>query len=1140
MSINNLDYTSYNYLTNLASVNANEVNTDVLTKSDPDISDLQFDTLFGIRTDETIQQQIDGIIAGLESVGYWGSFWSNVTQTNAGATSRNLMTVNNSDISNNGVVIGATSSQIKVLHDGVYNIQFSAQLDKTDSGRDEVDIWFRHNGMNVPDSNSVYNLDGNDAKTIAALNYMISLKANDYIEIAWSSADTAMRLFYQTANVDPVRPSVPSVIITLQQVANAMVGPTGETGGTGATGPTGASGTNGTNGDTGPTGPAGGPAGPTGPTGPSGGPTGPTGPTGQTGPTGDAGDGPVAYSALALASTTAATLSGYIVSNNASQTAQNVIISDHTASLLSQEGRIVALEVVTEDQSWGTFTGTTFSRRVQITNIGVAPGGVAVYLGASEASTFLYGLSASAPLTSSTGTSQVAALLVGNNAEVVNDLTITSGILYIQRNYAPETKKLVFYDDNSPGNSFDYLGFWTDEDIGSGALFLNCEIDGNADSAWNWYRGNGLGTNRSLVKKLNHLQESTYAQVSSFVKGGGTQEIALLRDTGNNRVQINMLGKTVAGNDFDGQIVQDQGNGIDDNTGTMTIRSGGVNIEALSSGINIQSLSATSIQAGTNLTLTSNNETTINSEDVTIETTVGAGTDLTLTNPTANAFLINCPNASLTTSSTGTMTHTATAHTTTAITGDINMTATLGNINLLSTAATITLTAGTEAYITCATLDLNASTAATLDAPTITTTSSGTTQINSATLDLNASTAATLDAPTITTTSSGTTQINSAVLDINCSGAITADSSQTITLTSTNAVGNGTIRLNAGPGSDVTINGCNQFLITTETTTQPAIQHTSVNTSSDDMRLFNNSRGTGYLMRLAETGTATGGLTLNGVNNGINTIKSNGAASTLSLESANNILIDSVGSTTIDCDAGFDVNSAGTITFDAISNINITSSAQVTIDSGAGQDITITSGNDLYLNAVTDINITSGTSSDILLNSLRNVEIMATGDVYISNTTNIVIDDVDLRIQQTNYTQPMADNTQLGYTNTSTLTANALATTITQERQWSLPSKGVWLIHATITLAGTSAANINYFEAVISLTTASDTEAAAGLSYLQEQDETSGVTGNRLKVSLSGVVSVTATTTMYLNARAQPASGSAPTIAASISWTRIG
>jgi hypothetical protein len=50
----------------------------------------------------------------------------------------------------------------------------------------------------------------------------------------------------------------------------------------------------------------------------------------------------------------------------------------------------------------------------------------------------------------------------------------------------------------------------------------------------------------------------------------------------------------------------------------------------------------------------------------------------------------------------------------------------------------------------------------------------------------------------------------------------------------------------------------------------------------------------------------------------------------------------------------------------------------------------------------------------------------------------------------------------------------------------------------------------------------------------------SGVTGKRLTISLSGVVSVTAATTLYLNARGQAASGGAPTIAAAISWTRIG
>ena len=82
MSINNLDYTSYNFLSNLASVNANEVNTDILTKSDPDITDTQFDQLFGINTNQTIQQQIDAINAALAASGYYGLFGSSNNPTN--------------------------------------------------------------------------------------------------------------------------------------------------------------------------------------------------------------------------------------------------------------------------------------------------------------------------------------------------------------------------------------------------------------------------------------------------------------------------------------------------------------------------------------------------------------------------------------------------------------------------------------------------------------------------------------------------------------------------------------------------------------------------------------------------------------------------------------------------------------------------------------------------------------------------------------------------------------------------------------------------------------------------------------------------------------------------------------------------
>jgi hypothetical protein len=666
MSINNLDYTSYNYLTNLASINANEVNTDVLTKSDPDISDLQFDMLEGINTNQTIQQQIDGIVAGLETVGYWGAFWSNVDQTNAGATSVNLMTVNNSDPSNNGVQIGATSSQIKVLNAGTYNFQFSAQFDKNDGGKDNVEVWFLKNGVNIADSNSLFSLEGNNDKLIAALNFMVTLSANDYIQLAWHSADIHLFLHHDVAGTSPTRPATPSVIITVQQVTNILSGPTGATGPTGPTGPT----------AIGPTGPAGGPTGPTGPTGPSGGPTGATGPTGPAGP---GGDGPVAYAALALATTTAATLGGYIVSNNAVQVTQNAAIATNTADIATDEARITILEVKTTDQSWGSLTGTTFSGRL---NIGSTAAGVVLY--PSATCSFGSGISASAAITSSAGTSQFSSLLVNTVAEITNDLTITNGELYVTRNALTSSKKIVLYD-NTTGNDYDYLGFWTDSGTAS-KKFLNAEIDGVAGSAFQWYYGNGAGSARILAKSLTSAEETGYAPSVKFLKTSGfSQEINLLKDAPNNIVKINMLGDTAGLNAFDGQIIQAEGNGVDDNRGTMTIQSGGLALNALSAGIQATATTSTLIQSGTTTTLTSTGETEINSAALDMNATGAVTIDTATTLTTTSTGTTQINSAELYINATGAITMDTTSTLSTTSTGTMYFTSTSADIELVGT-----------------------------------------------------------------------------------------------------------------------------------------------------------------------------------------------------------------------------------------------------------------------------------------------------------------------------------------------------------------------------------------------------------------------------------------------------------------------
>ena len=146
-----------------------------------------------------------------------GSFYSTADQANAGATATNKMTYNVTDISN-GVSI-VSNSRITIANAGVYNIAFSAQLEKTDAGDDAVQIWLQKGGVNVANSATEVTIVGNNGKFVAAWNFFVQAAAGDYYELCWHSTDTAVSLQAQAAMSNPSRPAIPSVILTVNQVA---------------------------------------------------------------------------------------------------------------------------------------------------------------------------------------------------------------------------------------------------------------------------------------------------------------------------------------------------------------------------------------------------------------------------------------------------------------------------------------------------------------------------------------------------------------------------------------------------------------------------------------------------------------------------------------------------------------------------------------------------------------------------------------------------------------------------------------------------------------------------------------------------------------------------------------------------------
>jgi hypothetical protein len=227
-------------------------------------------------------------------LGYWGSFWDTTTQTAAATGTAYAVTLNNADAANNGVSV-VSSSRVTFAYAGVYSLTFSIQFTNRSTQNGSTQIWLKKNGTNLADTNSHYDVPDKQgaaySSEILTVNYVLTLAANDYVEVFWQTANTSVSI--ETIAASGNYPLTPSVIFTAAQVMYTQLGPTGAVGPTGPQGiqgiqgPTGSTGAQGVAGPTGPQGVQGvaGPTGPTGATGAASTVAGPTGPTGTQGPT---------------------------------------------------------------------------------------------------------------------------------------------------------------------------------------------------------------------------------------------------------------------------------------------------------------------------------------------------------------------------------------------------------------------------------------------------------------------------------------------------------------------------------------------------------------------------------------------------------------------------------------------------------------------------------------------------------------------------------------------------------------------------------------------------------------------------------------------------------------------------------------
>ena len=150
-----------------------------------------------------------------------GSFLSKVTQTCTSGSIKAMefeiaaYTAIGVDVVNDTF---GKATLIQVSKDRVYNIAFSAQLNRTSGGSSkQITIWLRKNGSNIADTATHLSVQANAGKLVAAWNFFVNIAIGDDVQIMWSQNDN-IDILAEVADVVLPHPAVPSVILTINEI----------------------------------------------------------------------------------------------------------------------------------------------------------------------------------------------------------------------------------------------------------------------------------------------------------------------------------------------------------------------------------------------------------------------------------------------------------------------------------------------------------------------------------------------------------------------------------------------------------------------------------------------------------------------------------------------------------------------------------------------------------------------------------------------------------------------------------------------------------------------------------------------------------------------------------------------------------
>ena len=144
------------------------------------------------------------------------AFYSTIAHTAGSTNTPTAITWANTALANDKITIAASPNTSRIIfgHAGTYKVDFTAEIQSSNSSDKTIYIWPRINGTDVPFSTIVYTIKSSGDSKVVSRSGAFTVAENDYLEAMFAVTDTGLSIEGTAATAFSPAAQSASTIIT--------------------------------------------------------------------------------------------------------------------------------------------------------------------------------------------------------------------------------------------------------------------------------------------------------------------------------------------------------------------------------------------------------------------------------------------------------------------------------------------------------------------------------------------------------------------------------------------------------------------------------------------------------------------------------------------------------------------------------------------------------------------------------------------------------------------------------------------------------------------------------------------------------------------------------------------------------------